>query len=368
MPFESGSVSFRMLELPRAFPKNWLERFAKEAAGPLDAVGAGQQRGWVTGRHLLDAHIAEETALHAGWVRLALRQAERKVPPALLRAECRMEELAVQAAEGKAYLKAKERAEIRQAVTERLMPNMPPQLKAIPFVYLPGAAHLYVAALPVAQLDVFNAALLATLGFGGSPATPETLGATLKRADLRDFPGASFSPEMEGEAMEAAPGREFLTWLWFKAETQNGRLALSAGEELGVLLEGPLTFTHEGHGAHVSVLKKGAPENSIEAKTCLLSGKKLKEAKITLALDEQRTWAFGFEADQFLVRGLKLPQGEERLDAISRFQERMAFLEQWREIFLDLFGAFLDVRTDSKKWKNAVGDIRAWVQGRPGRR
>ena len=46
----------------------------------------------------------------------------------------------------------------------------------------------------------------------------------------------------------------------------------------------------------------------------------------------------------------------------------MAFLEQWREIFLDLFGAFLDVRTDSKKWKTWEGDIRAWVQGRPGRR
>ena len=368
MPFESGSVSFRMLELPRAFPDNCAEKFAAHRAGPLDAVGAGEQSGWVTGRHLLDSKITEDSARHAGWVRLALRQAERKVPAALLRAECRMEELATMAAEGKAYLKAKQRAEIRQAVTERLMPNMPPQLKAIPFVYQPGAAHLYVAALPLAQLDVFNAALLATLGFGGSPSTPETLGATLKKADLRDFAGASFSPEMEGEAMEAAPGREFLTWLWFKAETQNGRMALSAGEELGVLLEGPLTFTHEGHGAHVSVLKKGAPENSIEAKTCLLGGKKLKEAKITLALDEQRTWAFGFEADQFLVRGLKLPQGEDRLDAVSRFQERMAFLEQWREIFLDLFGAFLDARTDAKKWKNAVGDIRAWIQGRPGRR
>ena len=110
------------------------------------------------------------------------------------------------------------------------------------------------------------------------------------------------------------------------------------------------------------------PENSIEAKTCLLSGKKLKEAKITFALDEQLMWAFGFEADQFLVRGLKLPQGEGQLDAISRFQERLIFLEQWREMFMDLYGAFLAVRTDSKKWKNTVADIREWIQGRPGRR
>jgi hypothetical protein len=368
MPFDRGSVSFRMLELPRTFPGNWVERFAEERAGALEDVGSGQQRGWVTGRHLLDANITEETALYAGWVRLALRQAERKVPAALLQAECRMEELAVQAAEGKPYLKAKQRSEIRQSVTERLLPNMPPQLKAIPFVYMPGSAHLYVTALPVSQLDVFNASLAATLGFGGEPATPEALGVLLKKVDLRDLAGTSFSPEMEGEAMEAAPGREFLTWLWFKAETQNGRVALAEGRELGVLLEGPLTFMHEGNGAHAAVLKKGAPENSIEAKTCLLSGKKLKEAKITFALDEQNTWSFGFEADQFLIRGLKLPQGEGALDAVSRFQERMIFLEQWREIFLDLFGAFVDVRGDSRKWKAAVAEIREWVKGRPGRR
>ena len=33
----------------------------------------------------------------------------------------------------------------------------------------------------------------------------------------------------------------------------------------------------------------------------------------------------------------------------------MAFREQWREIFPDLFGAFLDVRTDPKKWKRGGG-------------
>ena len=368
MPFESGSVSFRMMELPRAFPKNFAEKFAAHRAGSLESVGAGEQRGWVTGRHLLDSKITEDSAMHAGWVRLALRQAERKVPPALLKAECRMEELATQAAEGKAYLKAKQRAEIRQAVTERLLPGMPPQLRAIPFVYLPGATHLYVTALATAPLDVFSAALASTLGFSGSPSTPETLGETLKKADLRDVPGTSFSPEMENEAMEAAPGREFLTWLWFKAETQNGKVALATGGDLGVLLEGPLTFTHEGNGAHAAVLKKGSPENSLEAKTCLLGGKKLKEAKITFALDEQRVWSFGFEADQFLVRGLKLPQGEGQMDAISRFQERMIYLEQWREIFLDLFGAFVDARMDAKKWKNAATAVRAWVTGRPSKR
>ncbi|MBP9571530.1 MAG: hypothetical protein WBK37_09530 [Kiritimatiellia bacterium] len=368
MSFESGSISFRMVEMPRVFPEDWAARFAAHRAGSLDRLTTGEQRGWVTGRHLLDTQITEETAMLAGWVRLALRRAERKVPAALLKAECRLEELALMAAEGKAYLKAQARAEIRQGVLDRLLPSMPPQLRALPFVYRPGAKHFYVAALPVPQLDVFMAAMQSAVGFAGEPATPEVLGHRLRKTDLRDLPGASFSPEMEREAMAVAPGREFLTWLWFKAETQEGRLALSAGQAVGVLVEGPLTFWHEGQGAYLSVLKKGMPETSMEAKACLLSGKKLKEATITLALDEQNQWKFGLEADEFLIRNLKLPAGEGRLDAASRFLQRMEQLEQWREIFLDLFDAFLAVRVEARKWQSTVADIREWVKARPARR
>lgn len=368
MAFDRGTISFRMVELPRPFPENWAERFAAQRAGALDTAGSGVQRGWVTGRHLLDTHITEDTARYAGWVRLTLRQAERKVPATLLQAECRMEELAVQAAENKTYLKAKQRAEIRQEVLDRLLPGMPPQLRATPFVYLPGATHLYVAALPNASWDVFHAALVATLSLSGSPSTPEELAHRRQRVDLLDLAGSSFAPDMGNELMAPAPGQEFLTWLWFKAETQLGQMALADGRTLGVLVEGPLTFRHEGQGAHAAVLKKGAPENSVEAKTCLLSGKKLKEAKLTFALDEETVWTFGFEADQFLIRSLKLPQPSGPLDSISRFQERMLFLEQWREIFLDLFDAFIRVRAESRKWKDALGDIREWVAGRPSRR
>ena len=163
-----------MVELPRPFPEDRRNGSRRVGGGWRCA---GVQRGWVTGRHLLDTMINEDSARYGGWVRLALRLAERKVPAALLQAECRMEELAVQAAEGKPFLRAKERAEIRRGVMERLLPSMPPQLRAIPFVYLPEATWLYVSALPNSAWDVFHAALVSTLGLSGSPATPEVLAA-----------------------------------------------------------------------------------------------------------------------------------------------------------------------------------------------
>lgn len=368
MPFENGSVSFRLMLLPRTFPADALSRFADHAAPPLDAVTTGVSRGWITGRHLLDSKITEETGMYGGWIRLALREAERKVPGTLLKAECRLEELAVMAAEGKPYVKAKERSEIRQSVMDRLLPDMPPQMKAIPFVYKPDEAHLYVSALSIPALDTFSNFLVTGLGFSGEAATPEALAKHLQHVDLLDFKGVSFSPEMEDVAMEAAPGREFLTWLWYKTDIQNGRIALNDGRDLAVLIEGPLTFVHEGNGAHISVLKNGMPENSAEAKTCLLSGKKLKEAKITFALDDELQWSFRLEADQFIFRNLKLPQSEDRMDPVSRFQERMNFLEQWREIFTDIYSTFVENRTKTAAWKKTCDAIREWVPTRASRK
>lgn len=368
MAFESGSMSFRMVALPRAFPKDWVEKFAEKRAGSLDASDLKATSGWVTGRHLLDTNITEESALHAGYVRLVWRTASRKVPGALLKAECRMEELARMAADGVPFLKAKDRAEIRKEVKERLTPKMPPTIKAIPFVYQPGTHHLYATAMSDTLLDTLCGALREALGFGGTPDDPEPMAQRLKNVDLMDQAGVGFSKETADVAMEMMPGREFLTWLWFKTETQNGRVALSDGRALDVLIEGPLTFAHEGNGAHLSVLKKGMPERSAEAKTCLKSGKKLKAATVTLALDEATQWRFQLDADTFGVRSLKVPQGEGPMDAVSRFQERMIYLEQFREIFCDLYGSFAELRANGRKWKGELERIREWVPSRPGRR
>ncbi len=366
MAFENGSVSFRLYTMPRKLPEDALERFAKEAAPPLETMSEGEVRGWVTGRHLLDRNIKEETAYYGGFLRLALRLAEKKVPQALLRAECRMEELAVMAAEDKPYLKSQQRAEIRKAVHERLLPNMPPQLKALPFICAPESRWLYATALSTKQSDIFCGAILATLGYPILPVTPECGAALRRKMDVRDWMGASFTPELEDDEMEAQAGREFLTWLWFMAEARGGLLAVPDVGEVGLLIEGPLTLAREGHGAHISQLRQGEPVNSVEAKTCLLSGKKLKQARLSFTLGEA-VWRFVLDADEFVFRSMALPQSEENLDSISRFQERMRALDTFQEIFLGLYDHFLEIRGATGSWKKEKAEIQDWVKSRKGR-
>src|SRR5215211_3800967 len=103
MSFESGSIAFRMLYVPHDLPKDVLKQFAKFAAPPLHSIGTEASQGWVGGRHLLDVPITEENAFYGGYLRLMLMKAERKVPTALLYAECMLEELAYMQSEGKQF-------------------------------------------------------------------------------------------------------------------------------------------------------------------------------------------------------------------------------------------------------------------------
>lgn len=99
MPFDRGSFTFAMFDIPAELPENLLDLFAAKKAGPLDAVTDEPQLGWVTGHHLLDTTINEESAQMGGSYYLTLRQAVRKMPASLLNAVCKREE--------QAYMRAK---------------------------------------------------------------------------------------------------------------------------------------------------------------------------------------------------------------------------------------------------------------------
>lgn len=366
MSFESGSVSFRAFYLPRAMPRNAVERFAEHAAPPIETLSDGEINGWVSGRHLLDRKITEQNARFGGFLRLTLMKAEKKVPESLLRAECKIEELARLEAEGVERLSSAARSEIRRSVEARLLPRMPPTLKGLPFVHDEKAEQIYAAALSDKQLDAFQIFFTQTVGFSLIPVLPETASLKRRQANVKDWRPTSFSPELSDDEMPDTPGRDFLTWLWFVAEARGGMIKAGELGDFAVMVEGPLLFVREGDGAHETALRKGAPLLSAEAKTALLAGKKLKRAKITLARGDL-SWTCALDADSFVFRGLKIPEGE-KLDAVSRFQDRMAKLDIFLGAFLSLYDRFVDERRDAKIWKDAQADLHRWVSGRKTRR
>lgn len=259
MSFESGSISFRMFYLPQDLPANAIERFARHKLPGIEHVKDTPVSGWVSGRHLLDRNITKDTAYWGGYLRMTLVQAERKVPASLFRAQCRIEELARQEAEGVATLPVRVRAEIKKAVYDQLLPQMPVTLRGITFILDNASRLLFATALSDKQTDAFLVAFAQAQPVQPIPLTPESAAVWKKRFDVRDWPAAAFSPEVEEPVGQNMIGLDFLTWLLFASEARGGLFKLGDLGEFGVIVEGPLLFYMEGAGAHETVLRKGDP-------------------------------------------------------------------------------------------------------------
>ncbi len=366
MGFESGAVSFRVYHLPRRLPKDFVERFADHAAPPLDTVGPAPIYGWVSGRHLLERSLDDLNIVTAGFLHLHLLMVERKIPRSLLVAECRMEELAHMAGQGSDGVSRKTRMEIRRRVEERLLPKMPPQLTGIPVLHDPSENRLFAGALSATQVDLFTAQFHMTQGI--MPIAMDASQAAFVRAQIetRQMQPTSFVPDVDIEQVSDHPGHDFLTWLWFAAETRSGVVEVPEQGRFAYLLEGPLTFVMEGDGAHEIVLRKGQPLISAEAKTALLSGKKLKSARLTIAQDD-RQWQATVDGGEFTFRSVKLPESH-ALDTAGRFEDRVRGMQIFTDAFFALYDLFLAERRDASKWRSTLTEIGGWIKKRQARK
>jgi len=363
MPFESGSVSLRAYKLPQPFPDDIADAFAEHAIPDLEKVKMETVYGWASGRHLLDAEITSETVRMGGWIRLNLVEIQRKIPPSLLKAESRKEEFIRMKMDNRPFLTRKEKAEIRQGVEARLMPQMPPQLKAIALLHEPGTSFLYSDAVAPKQSDLFIQHVRHATGVTPLPLVPDIAGSQLFSTDVRDWMPSSFSEKVEDGRVSNEAGFDFLTWLWYESEAGQGVLELEEMGPVQILVEGPLKFVMEGSGAYETLLRKGQPVVSSEARACLIGGKKLSACKLSLVSGED-VWQGNFDALEFTARSLKLPDTEDNLDHTGRINFRMEQINRYRTMLYGLFGQFLVIRKNPKKWSVTKEAMREWVTAR----
>ena len=357
MPFERGSFSVKFLKLPSALPEDALEQFNRHSAGKLDEVKNEPQIGWVSGRHMLERQIEEETAILGGHIYLYLRIAQRKIPAQLLKAGIKMEELVYMKATGSADIPKKVKKEIKASVEEKWLNQMVPTISGIPFVIDKRDNSIFVGATSRAQIDNFIALFEKTLKIIPIESTAEEM-MIEEKLNPSHYAGMKLFPNVDDEMI---PGRDFLTWLWFYGETEGGESDIKTSGAYSFMIDGPLTFIADGDGAIESVVKKGNPVKSAEARTSLNVGKKLKKAKIIFAKDDE-TWSATFDADSFSFGSLNLPQGEE-MEHNSRFAERIDYLQTFKTVFRTLFVKFLE-ETKSKEWDKRIAQIKQWIEKR----
>ncbi len=366
MPFEQGTLTFRICRLPEPLPADCLERFAAHAAPDLEQVLNEPVWGWVSGRHLLERRIDDQTCKLGGYYHLCLRQAERKIPASLLRAECRLIELTRMAEIGSDHLNRKEKKSIKEEVQERLLPTMPPQISGSYIAIDPSEGYLYTSATSPRQLDLVLGYFNKAIGFEPIPLAPENIASDLFEIDPDGLPLANISPDLSDSGDSGTLGENFLTWLWFYQEKNNGVLPPSKLGDFSFMLDGPLVLVAEGGGAFESNIRKGTPTVSAEAKAALLVGKKLRRAKLIFARHKGEEWALTFDVNEFIFKGLKLPDGD-AMDRFAIFEERMTNLYIVQNVIFALFQRFLKELSDPAKASEYQLAAKKWIKEREAR-
>ena len=169
-------------------------------------------------------------------------------------------------------------------------------------------------------------------------------------------------------------GREFLTWLWFLADTKSGELDVqdrTTGKKkrFDLWIDDRLVL-ESGRGLyHENVLKGGDPSHSQEAGAGLATGKTVRELKLGVHIKGVGDFTAMLGEGDLNPRSLKLPtretddgegSAEPNLPIVTRLKQTELFLA----VVDKLFSMFMDQRLADVWETEHLPQIRNWVKKR----
>lgn len=156
-------------------------------------------------------------------------------------------------------------------------------------------------------------------------------------------------------------GEEFLTWLWFKWETEGGEFTLSGGRIVGIAIDDFLTFAALTEDETEQTLRRGLPTRTAEARTALRQGHRVRKARMLIA-EGERQWTATIDAPSLTLGGVKLPDDAEECESeIDRTADRAANWLALHEIVQALYRLFLKERLHPDYQQNGAEAQANWM-------
>jgi hypothetical protein len=417
MPFQSGPVSFcRLLvegDAPQTLDTTTLATlaeysFRETTVGAPDEVEAG----WTTGEHLFDTQFTyEKNGFGVGGVSVlfALRIDTHRVPSEVKYAYKRMNEQA--SAEGNPSGKSS-KSQRRDAVElaerqihEDVAAGKFRKSKTVPlFWHLPsrtlfvGNGSPKVIELVAARFkESFNVDL--TLQTSGSTAA-HLLRKAGRERDFQELRPLAYTraPHASADQIAAATaasgggadedgprdmssplvpwvatagdmkdflGNEFLIWLWWQLETQEGLIQApmaGATAELALMLDKSLDMECAWGVTGKQSLRGTGPTRLAEAGDALAGGKWPRKAAMLLG-DGESQWELTLQADRWAFSGVKLPEVAEAQSMRDLTDARLELIVKLGETLDALFAVFLKIRAGSG-WSGKRTSVRHWITKR----
>lgn len=157
-------------------------------------------------------------------------------------------------------------------------------------------------------------------------------------------------------------GREFLTWLIFHADDENGGgefVSTDLVDAFRVIVGERVVLKALGDGSGEITARGAAPAQSADVRYAIAGGLTVREADLLFERGD-RTWQAAVSAEQFDLKRVKLPALLSEEDS-ERAQERLSLLDELDAMLKAAFNAFLAARLAPSWQKSDVPELRGWL-------
>ncbi len=162
-------------------------------------------------------------------------------------------------------------------------------------------------------------------------------------------------------------GQEFLTWLWWKSEERGGSILLPERGDITVVFEKHMLLEYGEGESSEKLVCTGLQAELQEARTGLLMGKKVEQARIQIVHADYE-FSFTLAAALMEFRNVRLPKtagtevgntnDPEEIEGM--ILERIFLFEELVRLVNELFTLFIKIRV-SEQWRDELQILRKWV-------
>lgn len=313
--------------------------------------------GWCTPQDPTgDSFLAEHMdAGPATWLRM---RTDRKKLPAEWIA---LHRAAAEQSKGRP-LSAKERRELKDDLTEKLLPRVLPKMGFVDALLFPDRNRVLLLSSSKGARESFAKLWHETFSVPLDVVGPERMGgAAAEKLEPTHWPGGASS---DCEDPFGFLGQEFLTWLWFMCETDGGGWDLPDGQgdrAVSVMIDDMLSFS-SAFDETAQTMRYGLPTKVPESRAALRTGHNVAKAKVLIA-SGSRQWTVTIDGETMLLGSVKLPEDAEDCEgAQDRTQDRAANWFALRAIVDGLFAEFMTHRASPEWLEREAVAMREWMR------
>lgn len=157
-------------------------------------------------------------------------------------------------------------------------------------------------------------------------------------------------------------GREFLVWLWFRAETEQGVYDLSGGGKADLWFDGKITLQGENERGVETITCTGEAQNMKEARFALSENKGITQAMVKLAIGDNQ-WSFILDSTWLNFRTFKTPRvmQDKKDDPDGLFYEKILLIEEAVAAVDEIYAYFTTLRFDPEWNDKELPALKKWI-------